>query len=195
MLGCGFNNIFPSENNLLYKKILENDGLVISEYPPYEKHQSKYFIARNRIISGISLGILVIEAGTRSGTSITANFGFKQNKKVFALPHEITNKYGIGTNKLLKKGAILVTDVQDILKELDIATTKKSSISSFSEITLTNHKYQYIYNLISNIPLSINELCKKTSKPISEISNGLFVLEIDGYIKKVAGGYVCTLNK
>ena len=188
------------------------------------------------------------------------------------MPHEIWNSHGIGTNKLLKNGAILVTETEDILQEFkclkkltkkfkdvekinldslhvdyDIfdsskkisnsiksteftnhINTKNASLktnaprnselnsqsyfnsqiasgfysmnnSNFSNISekkkLKNSKLAYIYDLISNEPISINELCKKTSKPISQISNDLFLLELDGYIKKVAGGYICILNK
>lgn len=94
VLGSGFNNIFPEENIKLYKTILENDGLIVSEYPPQIKKQSKNFVERNRIISGLSFGIVVIEASKRSGTSITARHARSQRRKVFALPHEIWNKHG-----------------------------------------------------------------------------------------------------
>lgn len=235
---------------------MNHGGLIISEYPPDTKCQSKYFLERNRIVSGLSLGILVIEALYRSGTSVTAKLAILQNKKVFALPHEIWNSHGIGTNKLLKNGAILVTNTEDILQEFrclkklvknfkDIQkidldslnidygifeSSKKvlecsnnnfyidKSLSSHvhyntaitSNIHSDNHlkslniqnkkvlknlKLAYIYDLISVDPISINELCKKTSKPISQISNDLFLLELEGYIKKVAGGYICILNK
>ena len=182
-----------------------------------------------------------------------------QNKKVFALPHEIWNSHGTGTNRLIKNGAILVTNTEDILQEfkslkklsenfkdiqkieldsLDIdygifesskkssPTIKSSNINSFVNSSLDHHlnfhssmpsnihsdnnvilshaqnkkelknpKLAYVYDLITLEPISINELCKKTSKPISKISNDLFLLELEGYIKKVAGGYVCILNK
>lgn len=234
-------------------------GLVISEYPPDTKCQSKYFLERNRIVSGLSLGVLVIEAVYRSGTSVTAKLAISQNKKVFALPHEIWNSHGTGTNRLIKNGAILVTDIEDILQEfkplrqliknlneiekldldsLDVdyeifESSKKSSnfiksTNNKSFVNLSSHyslnfdssipsniyssndlkslamqnkkelkdpKLSYIYDLMTLEPISINELCKKTSKSIAKISNDLFLLEISGYIKKVAGGYICILNK
>ncbi len=237
---------------------MNHGGLIISEYPPDIKCQSKYFLERNRIVSGLSLGVLVIEALYRSGTSVTAKLAVSQNKKVFALPHEIWNSHGVGTNRLIKNGAILVTNTEDILQEfkslkklsknfkdiqkielasLDIdygifesskkssPTIKSSNINSFvnssldylnshssipsnirpnnnleslnfqNKKELKDSKLAYIYDLIFDKPISINELCKKTSKPISKISNDLFLLELEGYIKKVAGGYVCILNK
>ena len=268
VLGNGFNHIFPAENKELYKKILNHGGLVISEYPPDTKSQSTYFLERNRIVSGLSLGILVIEAVHRSGTSVTAKLAISQNKKVFALPHEIWNSHGTGTNRLIKNGAILITDTEDILQELkclrklikklkdiqkiDLSSldidfevfessrkpvnslslsrsstfTKSSNINSYIDTSLAsqinshssnssnihsntplksldiqnkkelkNPKLLYIYDLISMEPISINEICKKTSKSISQVSNDLFLLELEGYIKKVAGGYICILNK
>ena len=214
-------------------------GLVITEYPPNTKCQSKYFLERNRIVSGLSLGVLVIEAVHRSGTSVTAKLAISQNKKVFALPHEIWNSHGTGTNRLIKNGAVLISDTEDILQELkclrkmikklkDIQKIDLSSLdinscidmsldsqinshsSNSSNIhsshplksldiqnkkELKNPKLAYIYDYISLEPISINELCKKTSKSISQVSNDLFMLELDGYIKKVAGGYICILNK
>ena len=242
----------------LYKKILDNGGLLISEYPPETKCQSKFFLERNRIVSGLSLGILVIEALSRSGTSVTARLASLQNRKVFALPHEIWNSHGVGTNRLIKNGAILVTDTEDILQEfkslkkilkkldtiekidlhsLDIDykifdTSKEfmnsskihvshntnlnsqiasistpdyipsshsidsfASSNNFQKKKLKNSELSYIYDFISLEPISINELSKKTSKPISEISAALFSLELEGFIQKVAGGYICILNK
>ena len=205
------------------------------------------------------MGILVIEAVHRSGTSVTAKLAISQDRKVFALPHEIWNSHGTGTNRLIKSSAILVTDTEDILQEfkylrklirnlneiekinlnsLDVdfeifESAKKSSdvvnpfntkaflnsssghhlnfdssmspnIHSSNDLKslvtqnkkeLKDSKLSYIYDLITLDPITINELCKKTSKPIAKISNDLFLLEIKGYIKKVAGGYICILNK
>ena len=100
ILGSGFNNIFPKSNIELYKDIIKNDGLVISEYEPNESSKSINFLKRNRIVSGLSLGVLVIEAKYRSGTSVTARIAKEQGKKVFAIPHEIWSSYGRGTNRL-----------------------------------------------------------------------------------------------
>lgn len=254
VLGNGFHHIFPEENIKLYKKILDNDGLIISEYPPDTKCQSKYFLERNRIVSGLSLGTLVIEAAFRSGTSVTAKLALSQHKKVFALPHEIWNAHGVGTNLLLKNGAILITCVEDIFQELtslkkqskkykkiqkvdlselnskcslfqnfsnsvtycselemhtfhyqnldanpsilspDFSIPEKMDSLLLKKKTLNHTKFKEIYELISLNPISINEICKKTSKSVSEVSSALFSLELEGYIRKVAGGYICILN-
>ena len=220
VLGCGLNNIFPEENIELAKKIVENNGLIISEYPPNEEAKSKYFIERNRIVSALSLGILVVEAFSRSGTSATAKFAREQQREVFSVPHEIWDSRGVGTNMLIKNGAKLVTDTSDILSALNLnklrkyyldlkstgifdefstkpnyyISNKKSSTLKNNSVSpvFTNFKEEKIYNLIKEYPCtSQNDLLLKTSYSINEILSILFMLEVEGYIKKVQGGYTC----
>lgn len=120
VLGSGFNNIYPKENIKLYDKIIDSGGLVISEFPVYIPIQKKNFPRRNRIISGLSEGVLVVEGAYRSGTSITARNAKIQGKKVFYVPNCIGNKNSYGPIKLAKEGAIMATCGKDILKELGI---------------------------------------------------------------------------
>ena len=222
VLGNGFNNIFPKENIKLYQDIIKSGGLIISEYPPDIKAESKYFLARNRIVSGISIGVLIVEAAHRSGTSVTARLATEQNKKVFVLPHEIEDMHGVGTNRLIRKGAILVTSAEEIinefkfleykkvhkdLKKQEINTMRKTKERNrekqeqdrkqkeINRNKLKNKKEQKIYEIITTEVTSINEICKKSNMPFYEISSILFSLEIEGYIEKVAGGYRCILNK
>ena len=116
VLGNGFNCLFPESNEKLYKEIFKK-GLVISEYDKNEEAKPKYFLERNRIVSGVSIGILVIEARYRSGTISTATLARKQGKEVFCTPHAINNKCGLGNNYLITKGAKLVTSVKEIMDE------------------------------------------------------------------------------
>lgn len=120
VLGCGLNHIYPKENERLLNKILENNGCIISEYEPDEPIDMKNFPKRNKIVSGISNAIFVVEAGWRSGSTITGHLGLKQGKNVFCLPRDIETTNGIGTNELIQKGAKLVTSPQDILEEFGI---------------------------------------------------------------------------
>lgn len=115
VLGSGLNVIYPKENMHLFNDIIKNDGLIISEYPLDVKPQKQHFPARNRIISGLSDGILVIEAKERSGTNITVDFALEQGKDVFVIPGSIYSKTSDGTNFLIKEGAIPVTSYKDIL--------------------------------------------------------------------------------
>lgn len=114
ILGSGVNYIYPEENKRLYNKILEQNGLILSEYGIDTKPISEYFPARNRLISGISDKILITEASRKSGTMITANFAIEQGKTVYAVPGNITSTRSEGTNELIKDGAILVNSLEDI---------------------------------------------------------------------------------
>lgn len=199
VLGGGFNHIYPPENLDLYNKILNNDGLVLSEYSPDTETESKNFINRNRIISGLALGVLVIEAKSKSGTSKTAKIAKKQGKTVFALPHEIGNSHGVGTNRLIKNGAVLTTETEDILNALKLVEYKEKFLnlknSNYSKIKkeFSDPMQSIIFRFINNTPISANDLSRRTGYTINEILSTLFILEMNGYIKKVSGGYItCT---
>lgn len=204
VLGNGLNYVFPPENINLYKEIIKSGGLVVSEYLPNTPPSSNLFLERNRIVSGISIGVLVVEAAYRSGTSVTAKLAKEQDRKVFVLPHEINDKYGVGTNKLIRKGAILVTSTKEIIEEFDFLEYKEVKISNNKEktkdkvqkeITFENKEEKEVYELINNGFSNINEIYKKTNIQIQKLNQILFMLEIKGYIKKLVGGYKCTKIK
>lgn len=118
VLGSGLDVIYPSENVKLYKEILINGGAIITEYPLGSKPEKYHFPERNRIISGLSDGILVVEAKKKSGTMITVDFALDQGKEVYAIPGNISSDSSYGTNELIKEGAIPVTNVADIILNL-----------------------------------------------------------------------------
>lgn len=196
VLPCGLDNVLPKENQKLYEEIIQKGGLVLSEYSPETEARSNYFLQRNRIVSGIALGILVVEAAYRSGTSVTAKFAKAQNKKVFVLPHEIDDMYGVGTNRLLKNGATLITSTKEIVESFDflnyIPTKNIITHYKMKKRPLNNPQYQEVYNLISDKVINLNEIYSKSNKSISQINYDLFMLEIEGFIKKEAGGYKCV---
>lgn len=103
---------------MLCKQIIQNEGLILTEYEPNTKPEKMHFPARNRIISGLADGILVVEAKQKSGTLITVDYGLEQGKDIFAIPGDITKDYSYGTNDLIKQGAKLVTNIDDILEEI-----------------------------------------------------------------------------
>lgn len=192
VLGNGLNYIFPKENQKLYNEILENDGLIISEYPPETKPASNLFLERNRIVSGISIGILVIEAAFRSGTSVTAKLAKEQDKKVFVLPHEIDESHGVGTNQLIRRGAILVTSTKEIINEFTFLNYKEiEKTEERIDKKIVKEEYKEIYELIASGVNSINEIYRKSNKSMSEVNRILFMLEVEEYIAKTEGGYVC----
>lgn len=199
ILGNGLNHIFPKENKELYQQIVQKGGLVITEYPPEEKAKSQNFLARNRIVSGLALGILVIEAAYRSGTSVTAQLAKEQNKKIFALPHEINDKHGKGTNRLIEKGAKIVTSTENIIKEFPFLKYKKPLEEEIktqkTRKICNNQQYNKIYQLITEKPISLNQIYKKSKENMAQINHILLMLEIEGYIEKVIGGYQCILEK
>ena len=119
VLGSGLNNIYPSENKKLCLEIIKNGGAIITEYEPKEKPLAMNFPARNRIISGLSEGILVIEAKQKSGTLITVDHGLDQGKDIFVIPGNITSENSFGTNELIKQGAKLVTNIEEIIEEIE----------------------------------------------------------------------------
>lgn len=192
VLGNGLNYIFPKENQKLYNEILENDGLIISEYSPETKPASNLFLERNRIVSGISIGILVIEAAFRSGTSVTAKLAKEQDKKVFVLPHEIDEIHGVGTNQLIRRGAILVTSTKEIIEEFAFLDYKEiEETEERTDNKIVKEEYKEIYELIASGVNSINEIYRKSNKSINEVNRILFMLEVEEYIAKTESGYVC----
>lgn len=193
VLGGGFNNIFPKENEKLFLEIIKNGGAVVSEYEENIEATSQGFVQRNRIVSGLSMGVLVVEAKTRSGTSITADFAKRQGKKVFCIAHGIEEKEGIGTNRLIKRGAKLVTDVIDITTELNIDDTKsiniKSKIKEEQGFLDFPQEYMPVYKNITEKPINIDEICKKTKLNISKVNYILTMLELEGYIEQLPGKF------
>ena len=188
VLGSGFNNIYPEENYYLYKKILENNGCIITEYSPETQKSKENFPKRNRIISGLSVGVLLVEAKYGSGGAITAKHALKQGKNLFCIPNRIDEKTGYNTNLLIKQGANLVTCPQDII---DVYMENIEQNQQQNTI-----KYQEIYKYIGELPISMNELIKLTKKPITEISEALCILEIEGLIKNFPGNkYVRIMKK
>ena len=164
VLGSGFNNIFPKENINLYNEIIKNNGLVITEYEPNIEPSSNRFLERNRIVSGLSIGILVVEAAHRSGTSVTARLATEQEKKVFVLPHEIGDIHGVGTNRLIRNGAILVTSPRDIIEEFDFLEYKELKINKTNSRNKLKRK-----NNRKNNKQNVDDKYKKSKNKEKEI--------------------------
>lgn len=184
VLGGGFNNIFPKENEELFYEILEDGGCIISEYAPDVEADSQNFPSRNRIVSGLSDGVLVVEARYRSGTSITARFAKEQGKKIFCIPSNVDSTTGYGTGTLIKEGAKLVLSPQDILDDFGINVDSEAIIEEEEEIEI-DEEYKCVYNVLSKIPINTNEICKRVTKSIGEVNVILTMLELQGVIKQV----------
>lgn len=162
------------------EEIIDNGGCIISEYEPKEESKMEYYPSRNRIISGISMGVLIIEARYRSGSSITAKHAIKQHKPLFCLPRNIDEKTGYITNEYIKNGAELVTSSKDILEYY----------SYENETKVINEDYKEIYQYLGSKPVSVDEICKATNLSIAGVNERLMFMEMDELIKKMADGYV-----
>ena len=181
-----YNSIYPSVNISLVKNIVSNGGAVISEYAPGTKSEIWYFPERNRIISGLSRGVLVVEAPEKSGALITARLALEQNRDVFAIPGSIFSKNSIGTNILIKSGAKVVTSVDDILEELNL-TDLKINKNTKEEESLTNEE-KIILNIIEEEPIHIDKICHASKMSASQALSIVSILEIKGMIKNIGGG-------
>lgn len=178
--GLSFQALSPKTNLLLAKKILANNGLLISEYPLFCGPQKHYFPLRNRIIAGLSKGVLIVEAAHRSGALITAYLGLEYNREIMAIPGNIGNFLSVGTNNLIKRGAKCVTCGQDVLDALQLY----SSIKLAKQIDLS-HNEQQIFSLLVSEPKSIDEIIILTGFSPSEVFANLTTLELKNTIYEV----------
>ena len=188
--GTGLSKIYPEENTELAKQIVESGGLIITEYAPDVEANTYNFPRRNRIVSGLSVGVLVVEAHHRSGTTITAGIAKEQGKKVFAVPNSIDNSYGIITNELIKKGAILTRNVEDIVCEYGFKKEVKKRKNDCNIIEKKiPEEYKEIYNVLSDNKMQIEEIAKKLDEPINSINATLTMMEIENYVKRLPGKF------
>jgi DNA processing protein len=186
VLGSGFNNIYPKENMELLQEILKNNGAIVSEYTPDTEVNLSNFPIRNRIIAGLSECTIVVEAKARSGSSVTARHTFEQGKKVFCVPGRIGDKTGKGTNELIKKGAHLLTDVNEILTEFNI----ENFVDDNNETVKIGKEYKAIYKLLQKSPMNINEIARQLNINIAEVNIKLTIMEMEGYIETLPGNVI-----
>ena len=190
VLGSGLNYVNPVSHTQLYERIIDNGGLVISEYKP-DMTATKYtFPERNRIISGLSKGVLIVEAGEKSGSLITANFALEQGRDVFAVPGNLDSSKSAGTNNLIYAGALLVRSGDDICVHYGIETKEKSN----KNISLLSEEERTIYNMLKE-EISFDELVERTGILPHQLSSALIKMEMEGYIKRTAmDNYLITEN-
>lgn len=185
VLGSGIDkySIYPAANRYLSEKIVASGGLVMSEFPLGTPPLKFNFPQRNRIISGLSRGTLVIEASEKSGSLITANFALEQNREVFAVPGNIFSDNSAGTNALIKKGAKAVTTANDIMETLDLV-----NITSYinNKIAMPESKEEeIILSLLSHEPTHVDDLIRLSGLGVSQINSTLIIMEMKGMIKNV----------
>lgn len=190
VFGCGINHCYPPENRFTYDEIIEKGGGIISEYPPDTKPLSGFFPMRNRIISGLSDIVIVVEAGNKSGSLITADHAAEQGRTVMALPGRVTDRLSVGCNGLIKQGAAMVSCMDDILFELGMSEAQKhTSDINFSQIELAKPG-KMLYSHLDFNPQSIDDLIHKSGMEQEEVTGWLVRLELSGMAKRVGGLYV-----
>ncbi|MCX8026482.1 MAG: DNA-processing protein DprA [Thermodesulfovibrionales bacterium] len=187
ILGSGIDIIYPTENRLLFDKI-KNSGCIMTEFTPNTPPDKFNFPKRNRIISGLSLGVLVVEAAMGSGSLITAHYATEQNKEVFAVPGNITNTLSQGTNALIKKGAKLVQKTEDIIEELipQLKGLIKETETSKNKLEITD-KEDAILKVLKEEPTHIDDIVRQSGYSIEEALTILLELELKGIIMQKEG--------
>lgn len=196
VLGSGVDVVYPRENARLYQEIA-GEGLILSELPPGTPPERHHFPARNRIISGLARGTIVVEAGEKSGALITADLALEQGRDVFAVPGPITSFQSRGTNNLLKQGAKVVTGVEDILEEYFSGEVqgpaRKQGVRNTPGLKLSPVE-EKVLAAVASSPLSLEELGEATGLSIREINIALTFLELQGLVSRLPGGlYVGSL--
>lgn len=189
VFGCGIDYIYPPENKSLAEKI-EKSGALISEFGLGVEPMPYNFPRRNRIISGLSLGVIVVEAARNSGALITAAFALEQGREVFAVPGKINSATSAGVHQLIKDGAKLVGSVDDIIEELHlkIEVMDVSQNEEKSDIKLEEEESR-IYSILSDEPKHIDDIIKESGLSSSKVSNVLLALQLRKLIKELPGKF------
>lgn len=214
VLPSGLEKIYPEENIPLLEEILQNNGLVITEYEPDKEANSQSFLERNRIVSGLAIGTLVVEGKKRSGASVTAGLTMENKKTLFCIPADINKSRGITPNYWIKKGAVLVTETKDIIQnfpqlKLECGKEKKenkkiiqkSDVQVDFERNIVEKKdleecknsykipneYKEVYEILTDTPININDIAKELKVDVQEVSYKLLMLEMEGIIMALPG--------
>jgi DNA processing protein len=186
VLGSGLGKLYPSENEALAEKIAQS-GAVISEFPMNTSPSKQSFPKRNRIISGCSFGILVVEAGTHSGALISAHQALDQGRSLYAIPGRIDHPTAMGSNRLIQQGAKLVMEAADILNDFSMVFSEIPHLEERQPKNLPGGEDLAIYRAIDNDPTPIDQIIKKSCLPAALVSSRLLALELAGHVRALPG--------
>lgn len=187
VLGCGIDQIYPPENKRLFAQVIEQ-GAVLSEYPPGTQPLPGHFPGRNRVISGLSRGVLVVEAAEGSGSLLTVDFALEQGREVFAVPGSVAAQTSAGVNRLLKEGAHLVTEARDILDQLMPKTPTRARQKQVDALEQSlDGEALALYRSLGEEPLHVDELARKSGLTPMGVSAILLHLELQGGVQQLPG--------
>jgi DNA processing protein len=184
VLGCGVDVVYPPEHRKLAEAIAEN-GAIISDYPMGTQPEGINFPPRNRIISGLSLATIVVEAGERSGALITAEFAVEQGRDVFAVPGNVFSPASRGTNRLIQKGAYAMVSPQDVLDVLDLAQVE--DFKDARQALPADTTEAKILQVMDYEPIHVDEICHEVNLPVEKVSAALTMMELKGMVQHVGG--------
>jgi DNA processing protein len=182
VLGSGVDVIYPPEHRKLAEAISEN-GAVISDYPLGTQPEGVNFPPRNRIISGLSLATIVVEAGERSGALITADFALEQGRDVFAVPGNVLSPASRGTNRLIQNGAYAMVSPQDVLDVLNLSQVE--SIKTARQVLPADNTEAKILQVMSFEPMHVDEICQEVNMAVEKVSAALTMMELKGLVQHV----------
>jgi DNA processing protein len=187
VLGNGLSFVYPAENKVLAEQVICN-GAVVSEFPMETPPYKQNFPRRNRIISGLSKAVLVVEAARKSGALITADFALEQGRDVFAVPGMADRLLSTGTNTLIKQGAKLIDNVNDILEELVMPVASGITKKTGNQV-LTEESQKNIYSMLSDNPCHVDAIMQGTGIKTKQVQSTLLGMQIKGFVKKLPGGF------
>ncbi len=186
IFGCGIDVIYPEENKSMALKIVESGGL-ISEFLPGTKPDGGLFPRRNRIISGLSRGVLVVQGSETSGAMITARCALEQNREVFALPGSVEDRRSRGPHELIRQGATLVESAQCLFRELGSKVSPESLKAHRPQLPALNPSEQVVLTKLSSVPIHIDTLVRELELPVSSVLADLLGLEMKGWVAQLPG--------
>jgi len=192
VLGSGVDRIYPPENLALAEQIMAR-GAIISDYPVGTPPESSNFPPRNRIISGLSMAVVVVEAGETSGALITAEFAAGQGREIFAVPGSILAPQSKGTNKLIQQGALPLLSPQDIMQALNL--TRVGEQKAARKILPGDAVEAQVLDLLNNEPVHVDEIRNLTGLPIEKVSAALVIMELKGMVRQVGGMHYVAVHE
>jgi len=193
VVATGLDTVYPSRHRQLAKKIIVEGGLIVSEFPPGTGARAGHFPRRNRLISGLSLGVLVVEAEIKSGSLITARCALEQNREVFAVPGSVNNPKRKGCHWLIKQGAKLIDDLADIIDELDLSTLSGLNEYNVKNIQQNSQQDLFLDPLLASVDYEttpVDIVVSRSKLSIEEVLTRLTILELKCLVSAVPGGYL-----